>query len=156
MIPIKAMGNNPDLWPEPERFLPFDRWASDEVCQTVFFVFPFSALLVSPHPDRRATAKRSTRSCGCPSALVPATGTCPGLAPRLNYITRSGISPPYKYNARTHSIGQRFAIIEAKLVLAHVLRRFRLQLSPGQVPLELDPGITTSPKHGIKVTLHRR
>jgi hypothetical protein len=24
------------------------------------------------------------------------------------------------------------------------------------VPLELDPGITTSPKHGIKVTLHRR
>jgi hypothetical protein len=41
-------------------------------------------------------------------------------------------------------------------VLAHVLRRFRLQLSPGQVPLELDPGITTSPKHGIKVTLHRR
>jgi cytochrome P450 len=57
---------------------------------------------------------------------------------------------------RAHSIGQRFAIIEAKLVLAHVLRRFRLQLSPGQVPLELEPGITTSPKHGIKVTLHRR
>jgi hypothetical protein len=41
-------------------------------------------------------------------------------------------------------------------VLAHVLRRYRFHLSPGQVPLELQPGITTSPKHGIRVTLHRR
>jgi thromboxane-A synthase len=53
-------------------------------------------------------------------------------------------------------IGQRFALIEAKLVLAYALRRYRFKLSPGQVPLQLQPGVTTSPKYGIKVTVHRR
>jgi hypothetical protein len=88
VIPIKAMGNNPDLWPEPERFLPFDRWAGDEVCQLAPRPCFLGALGLT-RSDRRATAKRSTRSCGFPLAPVPATGTCPWARTlsQLHYIT---------------------------------------------------------------------
>jgi thromboxane-A synthase len=101
IIPIKSLGCNPDYWPEPEKFLPFERWAGQEAAKHALVWLPFGA---------------GPRNC----------------------------------------IGQRFALIEAKMVLAHVLRRFRFKLSPGQIPLQLQPGITTSPKYGIKVKVERR
>ncbi len=49
-------------------------------------------------------------------------------------------------------IGKAFAMMEAKLVLAELLRRFDLALVPGFRPT-LDPGVTLRPKAGIQMTL---
>ncbi|HJK93414.1 MAG TPA: cytochrome P450, partial [Polyangiaceae bacterium LLY-WYZ-15_(1-7)] len=47
-------------------------------------------------------------------------------------------------------IGAGFALMEAKLILAMIARRHRLELEPGH-PLEADPGITLRPRHGVRV-----
>jgi cytochrome P450 len=49
-------------------------------------------------------------------------------------------------------IGNAFALAEGPLVLATVIRRFRVELVPGQnvVP---DPTFTLRPKDGVKVWL---
>jgi cytochrome P450 len=52
-------------------------------------------------------------------------------------------------------IGQAFAMMEAKLLLAAVAQRFRLDLTPGQTIVP-QPSITLRPKHGVKMTLMRR
>jgi cytochrome P450 len=52
-------------------------------------------------------------------------------------------------------IGQAFAMMEAKLLLAAVAQRFRLDLRPGQTIVP-QPSITLRPKHGVKMTLARR
>jgi cytochrome P450 len=52
-------------------------------------------------------------------------------------------------------IGTNFALIEAKLVLACLLRRFRLELLPDQ-DLRPDPAITLRPRQGLKMRLHPR
>ncbi|MEM9073605.1 MAG: cytochrome P450 [Myxococcota bacterium] len=52
-------------------------------------------------------------------------------------------------------IGSTFAMMEAKLILAMIVRRYRLELAPGH-PVEMDPGITLRPKHGIRVRVVRR
>lgn len=49
-------------------------------------------------------------------------------------------------------IGKAFAMMEAKLVLAELLRRFDLDLVPGFRPT-MDPGVTLRPKAGIQMTL---
>ena len=52
-------------------------------------------------------------------------------------------------------IGNGFAMMEARLILATVARRWRLTLEPGQavVPVQL---VTTRPRDGIRMQLHRR
>ena len=52
-------------------------------------------------------------------------------------------------------IGQAFAIQEALIVLAHLLRRVRLDLFPGH-PVTLQQRITLRPKHGMKMIVRRR
>ncbi len=52
-------------------------------------------------------------------------------------------------------IGQHFAMMEAVLILATLVRRYRFTLVPGQ-SLELLPSITLRPKHGIPMIVHRR
>lgn len=49
-------------------------------------------------------------------------------------------------------IGNRFALMEAALLLGTILQRFRLQLLP-DTDLTPDPAITLRPKHAIKMTL---
>ena len=52
-------------------------------------------------------------------------------------------------------IGGQFAIQEATLVLAMVLRQFRLELAPGQTGhLELLPSLTLRPRGGVMMTVH--
>ena len=46
-------------------------------------------------------------------------------------------------------IGQRFAMEEIKLTLVAILQEYRFELSPGQVPLKLNQGITQGPEGGI-------
>jgi cytochrome P450 len=52
-------------------------------------------------------------------------------------------------------IGQQFALIEATVILAMVIRQGNWQLRPWQrvVP---QPAITLRPKHGVMVQLHAR
>jgi len=55
-------------------------------------------------------------------------------------------------------IGVRFALMEAKLILARIVSQYSFILAPGfdQVPLKLDPKITTAPKGGVWVTVEPR
>jgi len=53
-------------------------------------------------------------------------------------------------------VGMRFALMEAKVILALLLINFRFNLLPGQVPLSLELGVTLSPKNDIKMTIEKR
>ncbi len=50
-------------------------------------------------------------------------------------------------------IGNQFALMEAQVILAMIVRRFRLSLVPGHAIVP-DPGVTLRPKHGVPVHLH--
>jgi cytochrome P450 len=52
-------------------------------------------------------------------------------------------------------IGERFAWMEASLLLATLASRWRLRLVPGH-PVEPLPRITLRPKHGLRMTLEAR
>jgi len=52
-------------------------------------------------------------------------------------------------------IGQHFALLEAQLLLATWVRKWRLDLVPGH-PVEIEPLVTLRPRYGLKVTTHRR
>jgi cytochrome P450 len=52
-------------------------------------------------------------------------------------------------------IGNSFAMMEAQLVLATLLQRFRLALEPGQT-VEPEPLITLGPKQGLWMQVHVR
>ena len=57
---------------------------------------------------------------------------------------------PFGGGPRT-CVGNHFAMMEAQILLAMIVREQRLDLVPGH-PAELDPVITLRPKNGIKVT----
>ncbi len=48
-------------------------------------------------------------------------------------------------------IGSGFAMLEASLVLATMLRRYRFCLAPGQPEVTVKPGVTLRPRNGIRV-----
>ena len=52
-------------------------------------------------------------------------------------------------------IGNRFAMMEAKLVLASALQRFRFEVTP-QTELTLLPSVTLRPRHGLRLQLAAR
>jgi cytochrome P450 len=52
-------------------------------------------------------------------------------------------------------IGQHFAMMEGILILAAILRRFRVELIPGQT-IEPDTTFTLKPKPGVNVRLWPR
>ncbi len=66
--------------------------------------------------------------------------------PRFSYFPFSG--------GPRACIGSRFAMIEAKIVLAMVSRRFTLHLVPGQT-IEVEPMISLRPRHGLFMTPYR-
>ena len=51
-------------------------------------------------------------------------------------------------------IGNEFALMEAQLVLAMTLQRYRLRLVPGQ-PVEPEMRLTLRPRGGLPMTLER-
>jgi cytochrome P450 len=61
---------------------------------------------------------------------------------------------PFGGGARV-CIGNRFAMMEAKLVLAVALQRFRFEVVP-ETKLTLFPSVTLRPRHGIKLRLVAR
>lgn len=52
-------------------------------------------------------------------------------------------------------IGNHFAVMEAVLVLASLIRDYRLELLPGE-QVEFHPSVTLRLKHGLRMRLHRR
>lgn len=52
-------------------------------------------------------------------------------------------------------IGERLALMEMTLIVATMLRRFRLALTPGQGPVEVEPHTAIRPRGGLKVTVER-
>lgn len=50
-------------------------------------------------------------------------------------------------------LGDRFALLEAKLILAMILREYQFELV-SEVPLEVVPSLTTQPKDPIRIRLH--
>lgn len=52
-------------------------------------------------------------------------------------------------------IGNRFAMMEAKLVLAGALQRFRFEVTP-ETTLALMPSVTLRPRHGVRLRLAAR
>ncbi|MCA9704657.1 MAG: cytochrome P450 [Myxococcales bacterium] len=52
-------------------------------------------------------------------------------------------------------IGSAFSLMESRLVLATIARRFELELLPGQRP-RTRTGVTLSPRHGMPMRLRRR
>jgi len=52
-------------------------------------------------------------------------------------------------------IGESFAWTELILVLATIAQHWELRLVPGH-PVELAPLVTLRPKHGMRMTTHRR
>lgn len=69
------------------------------------------------------------------------------LIPRYAYI-------PFGAGARV-CIGNSFAMMEARLILATIAQRYRLQLAPDQ-KVTLNPQITLSPKHGLPMHISQR
>jgi cytochrome P450 len=49
-------------------------------------------------------------------------------------------------------IGWRFALQEAKITLVVLYQRYTFELSPGQVPLQLQQNLTLAPKGGLWAT----
>lgn len=52
-------------------------------------------------------------------------------------------------------IGMGFALLEAQIIMAAILKRYRLELVPGQ-KIELALWATLRPRHGIQMRLHAR
>lgn len=52
-------------------------------------------------------------------------------------------------------IGNSFAMMEARLLLATIAQRYELRLAPGQT-VDMNPMITLNPKDGLPMTLHTR
>jgi len=52
-------------------------------------------------------------------------------------------------------IGNIFAMMEAKLVLATIAQRYRLRLLPGH-PVEYEAMLNLRPRHGMLMTLHHK
>jgi len=72
---------------------------------------------------------------------------------------RSGKIPRFAYfpfgGGPRVCVGAAFAMLEATLLLAMIQQKFHLDLVLGQLVKPL-PSVTLRPKHGIRVTLHRR
>src|SRR6185295_15692768 len=66
--------------------------------------------------------------------------------PRYTYL-------PFGGGART-CIGNHFAMMEAQILLAMIVRDYSLDIDPSH-PIVLDPVITLRPKHGIRVRRRR-
>lgn len=84
--------------------------------------------------------------------LVTLTLSFPSLVDRETALVCCFIRRFHKF----HFPGQKFAILEAKSMLAHIFRRFRVEsidIWPANRPL---PEIILKPSNGFKVRIYRR
>jgi cytochrome P450 len=67
--------------------------------------------------------------------------------------------PPFAFipfaAGHRNCIGGSMAMIELKMIVAQLAQRYRLEVVPGH-PIDLEPGTTMYPRHGMRMTLERR
>jgi len=119
----------------------FDRQAVDEDIIAGFRVPAGALLLVSPwvvHRDSRVWDRPDEFD---PTRFVPeqAAGR-----PRFAYF-------PFGGGPRI-CIGEELTLVEARLIVAMAVRRFRLRPAPGW-QIAADPSVTLKPRHGVSVLL---
>lgn len=103
-----------------------------------------SILILSPYVTHRNTAVWPNPLGFDPWRFTPEAVQ---QRPRFAYI-------PFGGGPRL-CIGDRFALLEAPLILAAVTQRARLDLVPG-LPVVMDPLVTLRPRHGMWMTVTRR
>lgn len=109
-----------------------------------------STVFISPYVTHRDPRFWPNPENFDPSRFI-ASGACSafgggGRAQRGTFI-------PFAAGPR-QCIGNMFALVEAQLILATVVRRFRLRLAPG-ARIEPEPSVTLRPKYGMPMTLER-
>ena len=103
-----------------------------------------STVLVSPY-----VTHRNPRLWDNPETFEPARFRSGGTIDRPAYAYFPFGSGPRK------CVGNGFATMEGRLVLATLARQYRLRLDQGR-PVELEPLVTLRPKHGIYATPEAR
>jgi cytochrome P450 len=78
----------------------------------------------------------------------PVTGLKPKLVHSYAYL-------PFAAGSR-NCIGQNFALLEAKVILAMFVQHCEFKLEPGQIIVPESKGVTMTPKYGMFATLKRR
>jgi len=121
----------------------FDRQAVDEDAIAGFRVPAGALVVVSPwvvHRDPRVWER--------PEEFDPTRFAPEQAAGRLRFAYF-----PFGGGPRI-CIGEELALVEARLILATTLRRFRLRRAPGW-KIAADPSVTLRPRHGVRVLLDR-
>jgi cytochrome P450 len=122
-------------------------------------------------PARPRTAKLAATAClqaSTSSYFNPLTQRDPRFFPNPEAFdperwredpVRSGKIPRFAYfpfgGGPRVCVGASFAMLEATLLLAMIQQKFHLDLLPGH-SVEALASVTLRPKHGIRVTVHRR
>jgi cytochrome P450 len=132
----EAMRLYPPIWIMERRVLEDDTMGS-------YHIPAGSSLEISPY-----VTHRHPEFWDNPESFDPERFTPQGNAHRSQYSYL-----PFGGGQRL-CIGSHLAILEARVIMARVLQRFRLELLPG-ISVEPMPGITLRPRHGLPMTVHQ-
>ena len=121
----------------------FDRQAVEEDSVAGYHVPAGTLIVVSPW-----VAHRDPRVWDRPEEFDPTRFTPERAAsrPRFAYL-------PFGGGPRI-CIGEDLALVEARLIVAMIVRRFRMRAARGW-KLAVDPSVTLRPRHGVLATLDR-
>lgn len=130
MVVEESMRLYPPVWA-------FSREATEDDCLAGFHVPARTIVKICPYILHRH-----------PALWTNPEGFFPERFEALREEERSRMSYlPFGAGQR-HCIGSGFAMLEAQIVLASVLGKYRLELDPCR-PVALDPGVTLRPRSGV-------
>lgn len=120
------------------------RQATEDTTIGDYYIPKGATIFISPYVLHRLPQYFAQPDLFDPERFAPENEK---LIPRYAYI-------PFGAGARV-CIGNSFAMMEARLILATIAQRYRLQLAPDQ-KVTLNPQITLSPKHGLPMHISQR